>query len=664
MTTRLLRTLARVSAVAAVALAGCRGAEQPPSALAPAELRLTALVAGTAVTTIVVTVTAPDIATPLVYNFHVSNEVATGTVVLTAGTDRHFRISAFDAAGIETHGADTTVTIVSGPNAPLTITLQPLTGSQPIVVTIAALRVELQPSALSLVVGTTATFRARVFDATGTDITSQVTLVWASTNPSVANVDSSGVVTALLPGQVAIVAVTAGTAGVAALTISAAPAAIVFATQPPARVEGNVAIAPAVQVTVRDASGQPVPNATVTMAISASPWPGATLSGTTTVTAVNGVATFADLRIDKPGQGYVLQAAAGTASTAAAPFAVGLTFESVDAGDSHTCAVTSGGTYCWGFWYPNQDSVPQLVGGPVFVEVSSGRFHNCGRTAAGAVYCWGFNGRGALGNGTTEDSRVPVLVGGGLTFASVSAGGFHTCALTPSGAAYCWGSDAQGQLGNGAYADSPAPVPVSGGLVFRSVSAGLSHTCGVTRSDEAYCWGSGFAGELGNEAVQIGETRNTPVIVSGGLSFAAVSAGFNITCGVTNAQSGYCWGNGEGGVGDGKFAVESTPALVVGGLSFTAVSAGRSHACSLVTTTPGIQCWGANASGQVGDGTTDPRLTAILIDVGARPTAVTASETHSCALTGSGLLCWGANDAGELGDGTRAQRTVPTRVVQ
>src|SRR5438876_1204322 len=333
MTARLLRILARVSAAAAVGLAGCRSAEQPLSALGRAELRLTALVAGTAVTTIVVTVTAPDIATPLVYNFRVSNEVATGTVVLTAGTDRHFRISAFDAAGIETHGADTTVTVVSGANAPLTITLQPLTGSQPIVVTIAALRVELQPSALSLVVGATGTFQAQVFDVTGTDITSQVTLVWASTNPSVASVDSSGVVTALLPGQVSIVAVTAGTAGVAALTISGAPAAIAFTTQPPARVEGNVAISPAVQVTVKDASGQPVPNATVTMAISASPWTGATLSGTTTVTAVNGVATFADLRIDKPGQGYVLRAAAGTVSTVGAPFAVGLTFQSGDAGD-------------------------------------------------------------------------------------------------------------------------------------------------------------------------------------------------------------------------------------------------------------------------------------------------------------------------------------------
>src|SRR5439155_11769612 len=107
---------------------------------------------------------------------------------------------------------------------------------------------------------------------------------------------------------------------------------------------------------VKEAAGNLVRTPPVQMAISASPWPGATLSGTTTVTAVNGVATFADLRIDKPGRGYVLRAAAGPVSTLGAPFAVGLTFQSVDAGDSHTCAVTSGGTYCWGFWYANQDS--------------------------------------------------------------------------------------------------------------------------------------------------------------------------------------------------------------------------------------------------------------------------------------------------------------------
>jgi hypothetical protein len=448
------------------------------------------------------------------------------------------------------------------------------------------------------------------------------------------------------------------------LADSRVPAGVAFTTQPPVRVEGNVVISPPVQVTVRDASGNAVPHAVVRVAVDASPWGEAKLRGTTVVRAENGVASFADLRIDRPGQGYTLRATSASVSAASAPFAVGLTFQAVDAGDFDTCGLTPGGTYCWGNWYAGADTVPHLIDGPAFVEISSGRFHTCGRTSAGEVYCWGFNQLGELGDGTFTDRPVPVLVSGGLTFASVSAGGFHTCGLVSSGAAYCWGGGGAGDLGNAADTNSAAPVAVAGGLTFRSLSAGLSHTCAVTPADQAYCWGSGFAGELGNDAVAIGDTRNTPVTVSGGLSFSTVSAGFNISCGVSTSQIGYCWGNGEGGVGDGKFQVEMTPAAVVDGLSFTAISAARSHSCGLVTTAPGIQCWGANNTGQVGDGTTQPRLSGVLIDAGATPSVITVAETHSCALTASGLLCWGANDEGQIGDGTRVQRTVPTRVVQ
>ena len=55
----------------------------------------------------------------------------------------------------------------------------------------------------------------------------------------------------------------------------------------------------------------------------------------------------------------------------------------------------------------------------------------------------------------------PVLVAGGFTFVSLSAGGSHTCGVTVSGA-YCWGANGNGQLGNGTTTDSAVPVKVSG----------------------------------------------------------------------------------------------------------------------------------------------------------------------------------------------------------
>jgi len=41
-----------------------------------------------------------------------------------------------------------------------------------------------------------------------------------------------------------------------------------------------------------------------------------------------------------------------------------------------------------------------------------GVFHTCGVTTAGVAYCWGNNQFGALGDGTTSPSRVPVKLAG------------------------------------------------------------------------------------------------------------------------------------------------------------------------------------------------------------------------------------------------------------
>jgi Regulator of chromosome condensation (RCC1) repeat len=136
-----------------------------------------------------------------------------------------------------------------------------------------------------------------------------------------------------------------------------------------------------------------------------------------------------------------------------------------------------------------RDSPVTIAGGLTFAAVStggdrSGNGHACGLT--GAAYCWGANETGQPGTGTYgySSSPIPIPVAGGLTFTAVAVGsnepGYaglaHTCGVTTAGAAYCWGLNGNGQLGVGTTTGpqmcvigdpcSTMPVAVLGGLGF------------------------------------------------------------------------------------------------------------------------------------------------------------------------------------------------------
>ena len=89
----------------------------------------------------------------------------------------------------------------------------------------------------------------------------------------------------------------------------AAAAALAFTLQPANGVAG-VALVPAVEVTLRDAFGNTVPSSdVVTLALTEGS--GAVLNGTVSVAAINGVATFSAVNVQRAGTGYTLRATSG-----------------------------------------------------------------------------------------------------------------------------------------------------------------------------------------------------------------------------------------------------------------------------------------------------------------------------------------------------------------
>ena len=347
----------------------------------------------------------------------------------------------------------------------------------------------------------------------------------------------------------------------------------------------------------------------------------------------------------------------------------------IAAGGLHSCSLTTAGRVkCWGLNQYGQAGdrttyddrlVPGKVSGlgSGVIAISAGYMHTCALTSGGGVKCWGWNLSGALGNSTPERrNSVPVDVAGlDSGISAISAGGGHTCALTSGGGVKCWGRNVFGALGDGTTTDSDVPVDVTGlagGVI--AISAGNLHTCALTNVGGVKCWGTNHEGRLGNGTTT---DSSVPVDVSGLASgVIAISAASWHTCALTSSGQVKCWGE----LHYSPFSSVPIDIDVSGvGDRIIAISAGYSHDCAL-TSVGGVKCWGQNSVGQLGNGTTTHSL--VPLDVSGLTRGVSeiaAGGEHTCALTSGGRVsCWGRNERGQLGDGTTGRRSrVPVDVL-
>jgi alpha-tubulin suppressor-like RCC1 family protein len=363
------------------------------------------------------------------------------------------------------------------------------------------------------------------------------------------------------------------------------------------------------------------------------------------------------------------------------------------------CALLSNGTTkCWG---PDSngdlgDGNPNytIVSTPVLATtvsqtnpakgISMGA-STCAALTDGTVQCWGYNGSGNLGNGTSTNSLTAVTTysnSASNPALQVSAGLYTGCAVFHDGTAECWGNvggnPAAPLLGNSLNAaGSLTPVPVSMTNPATAISIGSSSACALMADKTVQCWGSNTQGELGTGSFTGPDTCDThacspiPVPVTGLSNVTMVSVGglADVACAVS-AGTVWCWGsNMYSQLAQPATVTElATPVQISGISTAVAVSVGYSSVCALLTGGT-VQCWGNGVDGQMGNGTnSSSQISPVTVSniTAANPaTAISVNDNSACALLQDGTVqCWGYAFNGSLGSGeANMDELVPAPVI-
>jgi alpha-tubulin suppressor-like RCC1 family protein len=303
-------------------------------------------------------------------------------------------------------------------------------------------------------------------------------------------------------------------------------------------------------------------------------------------------------------------------------------------------------------------------------QVSTGDQHTCVVRSDATVACWGRNSDGQLGDGTNVSHSTPAPVVGLAGVAEVAAsehmlniGKGHTCARLYSGAVYCWGANEGGQLGNNsAVVSSSTPVPVSGLTDAVEIAVGLGASCARRANGAVVCWGGNSRAQLGN-GTTTGSREPSAVLLDPADAVELTGAGGHF-CVRRTGGAVACWGpNGYGELGNGTALTSPRAVAVIGLDDATNLTAGVNHTCARRSTNTAV-CWGRNLEGQLGDGTTTPRWTPTPADDFGPVIALAGARYHTCALRSDrSIQCLGANVEGELGDGSFDPSLTPVTVV-
>ncbi|MEI6675734.1 MAG: SUMF1/EgtB/PvdO family nonheme iron enzyme [Verrucomicrobiota bacterium] len=297
-----------------------------------------------------------------------------------------------------------------------------------------------------------------------------------------------------------------------------------------------------------------------------------------------------------------------------------------------------------------------VLAGKTVVSVSAGIWYCLALCSDGTVAAWGDDLEGELGNNRATNSSVPVLVTqsgalAGKTVIAVDTCGWHSLALCSDGTVAAWGANTLGQLGNGSTTNSSVPVLVnqSGVLAGKTVvqiAAGADFNLALCSDGSLATWGYDTTTQ-----------HNVPVLVTqsgvlAGKAVVSISGGRCHSLALCSDGTLVAWGYGwSGQLGNNSTTDSSAPVLVtqsgvLAGKTIISVAAGTAHSLALCSDGT-LAAWGWNISGQLGNDTTTDSLVPVLVNqsgvlAGKTVVSISASQNFSLALCSDGTLAaWG-----------------------
>ena len=263
-------------------------------------------------------------------------------------------------------------------------------------------------------------------------------------------------------------------------------------------------------------------------------------------------------------------------------------------------------------------------------------FQAAGATTTAALYAWGDNANGQIGNGTTTNALTPTQVPlpAGVNAVAGTTGNGHSVAIGSDNHLYTWGFNADGELGNGTTTNttSPGAVNLPGGVTATAVSAGQFHNLAIGSDGFPYAWGYNGFGQVGD-----GTTTNAlspeKIGLAANVRATAIAAGSYFSLAIGNNGFIYSWGDGQfGELGNNSTLNHSNqvkPAMPTG-VSGVAIAAGANHGLA-IGSDGNLYAWGHNANGQLGNNSTNDSLKPIVVSMptGVTATAIAAGGNHS-----------------------------------